>query len=210
MPVTYYPISIVYSGTWLGKDGHNSTTLDAGVYFSFRGTGSADSEFDNLRFLAQGNFIYFKGDLSHEHDLPLGFQVFGKIQGQISDQPLISNEQFAAGGLSSVRGYLEGEVPGDNAIAASFELRSPSLLSWISDKPGDWRVYGFFDTAYVTINDPLPQQDSHWTLASVGAGSRIRLFDHFNGSIDAGLPLISPTGTNAHDWLLTFRVWGDF
>jgi hemolysin activation/secretion protein len=209
-PVTYYPISLVYSGTWLGKDGHNSTTIDAGVYFSFRGTGSADAEFDTLRYLAQGNFIYFKGDLAHEQELPLGFQVFGKVQGQISDQPLISNEQFAAGGLSSVRGYLEGEVPGDNAVAASFELRSPSLLNWVSDKGGDWRVYGFFDTAYVNINSPLPEQQAYWTLASVGGGSRINLFDHLHGSFDAGLPLTTETSTIAHHWLLTFRVWGDF
>jgi hemolysin activation/secretion protein len=69
-PVTYYPISLVYSGTWLPKDGRSTTTIDAGVYFSFRGTGSPDTDFDNLRYLAQGNFIYFKGDLSHEHDLP--------------------------------------------------------------------------------------------------------------------------------------------
>jgi hemolysin activation/secretion protein len=209
-PVTYFPISFVYSGTWLPADGRGATTLDLGVYFSFRGTGSADTEFDNLRFLARGDFIYFKGDLSHEHELPYGFQVFGKVQGQIADQPLISNEQFAAGGLSSVRGYLEGEVPGDNAIAASIELRSPSLLSWFSGKPGDLRVYGFFDTAYVTINDPLPEQTAYWTLASLGGGARLNLFDHLHSSLDAGFPLTTQTSTDAHHWLLTFRVWGDF
>ena len=207
-PVTYFPISAVYNGTWLGKG--NPTTLDAGVYFSLRGTGSADVAFDNLRFLARGNFLYFKGDLSHEHNLPGGFQVFGKVQGQISDEPLISGEQFAAGGLSSVRGYLEGETPGDNAIAGSIELRSPSLLGWISSNPGDWRLYGFFDAAYVTINDPLPEQEHEWTLASVGAGTRFRLIDHFSGSLDAGLPLTNQTTTIAHHWLLTFRVSGDF
>ena len=132
------------------------------------------------------------------------------MQGQIADQPLISGEQFAAGGLSSVRGYLEGEIPGDNAIAGSFELRSPSLLGLVTNRVGEWRVYGFVDAAYVTINDPLPEQQAHWQLASIGAGSRLRLFDHFNGSIDAGLPLISQTGTDTHSWLLTFRVWADF
>lgn len=214
-PITYYPVSAVYSGTWFRdpekKDTLDyTTTLNAGVYFSVRGTGSADTAFDNSRYLARGNFVYLKGDLSHEHELPKGFQFFAKVQGQISDQPLVSNEQFAAGGLSSARGYLEGEVPGDNAIFGSVELRSPSLLGWISDKPGELRVYGFFDCGYVDINDPLPEQDSHWKLASVGFGSHLRLFDHWNGSLDAGLPLISQTTTVANHWLLTFRVWADF
>jgi hemolysin activation/secretion protein len=219
-PITYYPISAVYSGTWLGRGKpatstsaaglDNPTTLNLGIYFSLRGTGSPDTDFDNSRFLAEGNFVYLKGDLSHEHNLPGGFQVFGKVQGQLADQPLVSSEQFAAGGLSSVRGYLEGETPGDNAIAGSIELRSPNLLGLVSDKAGELRVYGFFDAAYVTINDPLPQQDNHWQLASIGAGSRIRILDHFNGSLDAGLPLISQTSTTAHNWLLTFRVWADF
>ena len=207
-PIYYYPLSIAYNGTWLGKG--YTTILDAGVYFHLRGLGSSETSFDNSRYLAEGNYIYFRGDLSHERDLPGGFQFFAKVQGQIANEPLIVTEQFIVGGLSTVRGYLEAEVPGDNGIVGSVELRSPSLIGWLGKGTGDWRVYGFFDAGYVTINDPLPAQDSHWELASIGAGSRLHLFDHFNGSVDAALPLISQANTNAHDWLLTFRVWADF
>ncbi len=84
-----------------------------------------------------------------------------------------------------------------------------ALLSFAAGRERrEWRVYTFFDGGYVTINDPLPEQDAHWQMASVGAGSRIRLSDHFNGSLDAGLPLISQSPTVAHDWLFTFRVLG--
>jgi hypothetical protein len=31
-----------------------------------------------------------------------------------------------------------------------------------------------------------------------------------NGSIDAGMPLISQSPTTAHSLLLTFRLWADF
>ena len=207
-PVYYYPLDITYNGTWLGKG--YTTILDAGVYFHLRGVGSTETSFDNSRYDADGGFIYFRGDLSHEHDLPGGLQVFGKVQGQMANQPLLVSDQFIVGGLSTVRGYLEGEVPGDNGVVGSFELRSPSLIGWLGKGPGDWRVYGFADGGYVSINDPLPAQVSHWLLASIGAGSRMHLFDHFNGSIDASLPLISQTDTNARDWLFTFRVWADF
>ncbi|MEI9898608.1 MAG: ShlB/FhaC/HecB family hemolysin secretion/activation protein [Chthoniobacter sp.] len=64
-----------------------------------------------------------------------------KVQGQIANEPLVSAEQFSAGGLSSVRGYLEGEVPGDNAIIGSIELRSPSLIRCWERTPGMARLY---------------------------------------------------------------------
>jgi hypothetical protein len=56
----------------------------------------------------------------------------------------------------------------------------------------------------------LPEQTSRFELASYGIGTRIQLFDHLNGSVDAGLPLISQGTTSVNEVLLTFRVWGDF
>jgi hypothetical protein len=47
-------------------------------------------------------------------------------------------------------------------------------------------------------------------MASYGFGSRIRLQDHFNGSLDVGVPLISTPITNVHDVRLTFRLWAEF
>lgn len=214
-PVSYYPLSITYNGSWIGRPGKDekfrpySTDLNAGIYFHLRGMGSSEVSFENSRYKASGDFIYFRGDLTHEHDLPGGFQVMARVQGQLANAPLLSAEQFSAGGVSSVRGYLEGEVPGDNAFIGTIELRSPNLINWLN-KTGEWRIYTFFDGGYVNINDPLPQQDSNWQLASIGAGSHIRLFDHLNGAIDAGLPLTSQTHSAARDWLFTFRVWADF
>ena len=58
--------------------------------------------------------------------------------------------------------------------------------------------------------EPASEQKSTFDLASIGLGSRVRLFDHLSGSIDAGLPLIRQSRTQTHDLLLTFRVWADF
>ncbi len=145
-PVTYYPLSVNYSATYAPTG--SVTQLDAGVTLHFRGLGSTSADFDTSRFGAGASFIYFHGDLSHTHDLPGGLQIFGKIQGQLADQPLLSAEQFSAGGLDSVRGYLEGEVPGDDAFATSLEFRSPSVISWLGQKSGEWRFYIFGDTAW--------------------------------------------------------------
>jgi hemolysin activation/secretion protein len=145
------------------------------------------------------------------------------VQGQISSQPLVSSEQFSGGGLGTARGYLEGEVPGDNAIFGTFELRTPSLLGWMNPTPttdgtvpdktpptNEWRLYAFADGGHVSILQALPGQQSNFDLVSLGAGTRFELWNHFNGSLDIGLPLTSQTYTEARDLLMTFRVWADF
>jgi hemolysin activation/secretion protein len=205
--VTYYPWSLAYAATLIGKG--RVTELDAALNFHFRGSGDR-VEFDNKRFGADTNYVYLRGSLEHTQEVPKGLQLYGRVQGQISSQPLLNSEQFAGGGLSTARGYLEAAVLGDNALFGTLELRSPSLLSWWGRKDGDWRVYAFVDAGFVTLRDPLPEQTSRFELASYGLGSRLKLYDHFNGSIDAGFPLVDSGETLAGDLLLTFRVSADF
>src|SRR5215469_7874464 len=208
-PITYYPVSTVYTATWVPKG--SETDLDAGVTFGLRGgIGSKDNQFDNSRFKASGNFIYFRGDLSHTHDLPGGAQIYAKVQGQVADQPLVNTEQIAGGGLGTVRGYYEAEELGDNGIFGTVELRSPSLLAWMSKKENEWRLYAFLDAGTLTIRDPLPQQIDVFDLASWGFGSRIQLYQHFNGSLDIAVPMISAQHTTVHEVRVIFRVWADF
>ena len=207
-PIEYYPISANYTAAWSGKK--YTTELNAGVTFSFRGVGSEGDEFDVSRYKADGSFIYLRGDISHTHTLPGDAEFFLKVQGQLADQPLVNTEQFGGGGLGTVRGYLEAEVLGDNAAMGTIELRSPSLLGWLPGDVNEWRVYAFVDGGVLTINKPLPEQESRFNLASFGVGSRIRLMDFVNGSVDLALPVISQAQTLSRDPFLSFRVWAEF
>ena len=207
-PITYYPLSASYSATWLGKG--YETDLDGSANLHLRGMGSSETIFDNNRHGADGSYLYFRGDVSHQRDLPEGFQVYGKMQGQAADQPLVTNEQFSGGGLGTVRGYLESEALGDNALFGSVELRSPSLGTWIGKSVDDWRFYIFSEGGLLSLNQPLPEQQSKYTLASVGAGTRVKIEKDFNGSFDVGIPLLMGVQTNPYDVLLTFRVWAEF
>lgn len=207
-PVTYYPLSAAYSGTWSAKG--YETNLNGSVNLSLRGTGSNEAEFELNRHGASGDFIYFRGDLSHTRDLPGGFQVFVKAQGQAADEPLVNSEQFSGGGLGTVRGYLESEELGDDGIFGSAEMRSPSLGELLGKTVDEWRFYLFGEGGLLTINDPLPEQEAKMKLASVGVGSRFKLINHLNGSLDVGLPLDKGPQTNAYEALLTFRLWADF
>jgi hemolysin activation/secretion protein len=225
-PITYYPISVDYTATALNLTGKGSSTeFNAGVIFNFRGMGSGPSEFNLNRYNSDGNFIVFRCDLSQTQELPLDLQLFGKIQGQLANQPLVSSEEFSGGGQSTVRGYLEAEAVGDNGAFATLELRSPSLFSFWrkkneqktpvdkpddkpveTDKIGEWRVYAFGDVGGLTLIDALPGQKARYSLSSFGVGTSLFLLDHFSGSLDAGYPLNSQAHTKAHDLHLTFRA----
>lgn len=212
-PVTYYPVTATYSATWQGASG-STTQLDIGPTFSVRGLGSNPTEFDNRRYEAQSNFIYVKGDLSRLQELPAGFEIFGKAQWQIANEPLVNSEQFSGGGEDTVRGYLESEVLGDNAILGSLEIRSPSLAYFMPkslvSKVDDWRFYTWGEGGQLSILDPLPDQQSVFNLASIGIGTRIKLINHLNGQVELALPLVTSVNTRADQPRVEFRVWMEF
>jgi hemolysin activation/secretion protein len=207
-PITYYPISANYSATWQGK--RSSTELNAGVTFNFQNLGSNSSQFDQSRYNSDGNFIYFKGDLTHTRDLPLGLQASAKVQGQISNQPLISQEQETGGGTGTVRGYLEAEAVGDSGLFGSLELRGPDMLKYFKAAKGDFRLFAFYDAGWLTVIDALPGQADHFDLASYGIGGRLRIGDHVSGSVTGAVPLIEQGQTKVDQARLLFQAAIDY
>ena len=222
-PVTYYPFNAAYSGSWVNKD--NETDINASINLSLGEFGSSPNEFEISRHGSDGDYIYLRGDLSHTHDLPEGFQIFAKVQGQAASEPLISNEQFSGGGIGTVRGLLESEVLGDNGLLGSVELRTPSISSLLGKAVNEWRFYIFSDGGVLTLDKPLIETPYQYNLLSTGAGTRFKVLDHINGSLDLGIPLIvdaleyevppgqfvaSPIREHPYDAQLTFRVWADF
>lgn len=211
-PIEYYPVSASYNATMLhGKTAF--TEANASLVFGLRGVGSDSRAYANKRYKADGGFMVLKGNLSHTRDTKSGLQWFGKIQGQLANKPLINSEQFSGGGLGSARGYLESTALGDNAVFATLELRSPSLLGG-SDEPGEdddeWRFHLFSDAGVLGIRDALPGQDDTISFASVGLGTRIRYRGHYNSSIDVAFPLAPLADAERGDARVTFRGWLDF
>ena len=140
-PITYYPLTVGYNAFWKGLSDKNSTTdLNLGVTVNFRGLGSGPAVFDLNRFGADGSFIYLRGTADHTYNLSDGFQIYGRIQGRVSNQPLVSSEEYSGGGEQSVRGYLESEEVGDDGAFATLELRSPPLTALLGKNLRDWRT----------------------------------------------------------------------
>jgi hemolysin activation/secretion protein len=201
--VNYLPFTLSYSLNL--TDPHGITSLSSALTWGVRGLVSSNSSFENTRYDAPSDFIYFRGSAARTQQLPYDFSARLQFDGQVSTGPLISNEQFAVGGEQSVRGYFVSEELGDSGLRASFELRSPALHAPASTTNRVY-AYGFYDWAAVDLQDPLPSQSSGATLRSTGAGLRFNAWDHLDANIDWAYVLESGLRTHAHDSLYNFSI----
>nr|WP_217435329.1 ShlB/FhaC/HecB family hemolysin secretion/activation protein [Pseudomonas aeruginosa] len=215
VPIKYAPLTLGYNGFRYSERSQLGLGLSlvAGTG-SLLGYGDDDEEFDRKRYRAKSGFGVLKGDLNHTLTFGGDWQVATKAAFQLASGPLISNEQFAAGGATSVRGYLAAENTADDGYLLSQEWRTPSLGRFLSKRAGgyvnDWRFYVFAEGAQLRLQDALPEQDDDFSLASVGIGTRAQLADWLSGSLDWAFPLLEGTNTDKHDSRLHFSVQASF
>ncbi len=207
-PIDYLVFSGGYSATEFGEK--NRTQLSVTATFAFRGLGNTPREFEEKRFQATPGFFYVRGDLSRSQDLYRGASLFGRLSGQASQSPLISNEQFSAGGVDSVRGYLESEVLGDDGVYGSLELRSPSFAEKIWSELQDLRLHTYVDGAYLRVQDALPGQERDAILYSTGVGVRLAGPDGVAANLDWAYPLQTSGTTDKGDSKVHFSVGYEF
>lgn len=207
-PIEYYPFSAAYNATWIGA--RADTEASATLTWGFRGLGSDEAEFNQRRSNASPSFAHFRAEASHLRRLENGMQLFGRVEGQAARDPLLSNEQFALGGVQSVRGYFEVEALGDYGVAAQAEIRSPSFAPYLSPRVNELRVHGFVDAGTAGIYRPLPGQTRNFNLVSAGVGARTKIFDYLNGSVEGATLLTDGADRRAGDFRTLFRLWGEF
>jgi hemolysin activation/secretion protein len=207
-PIAYTPFNIGYDATLQGDS--STTQMNFGVTFSVRNLGNDEREFADKRFLATPDFAYVRADLKHTQQLYKGWQLFANVSSQLASQPLISSEQFAIGGMDSVRGYLESAALGDHGINGTLELRTPPLAKYLSDQIADLHALAFYDTGYVKIIEPLPSQTEAFSLASVGMGLHLKGWHGLFGELEYARALRSVGSVEEGDSRLNFRVGYDW
>jgi hemolysin activation/secretion protein len=216
-PAKYSMYSLQYTATLLGivdaahhaaaatTGARNNTTLTAGVNFTITALGFDNpDQFDHKRFGASSDFLIFHAELQRQQLLPWNWSLVGSINGQLASGPLISNEQYAAGGVDSVRGYTEAERLGDDGGRASLELRTPQLLAGHSRFTNSY-FYLFADGARVKILDPLPAERTGYDLASEGVGFRFK-YDGLLVDLDGARVDSAGYVTRAGSYSVQFRV----
>jgi len=206
-PIRYAPFSASYTGTWQHKS--SITNLTTGTVFGLSGFFSNESDFNLRRNGANANFFILNTELNHTKTFESGLQAFGRINTQFSGSRLVNNEQFLAGGVDTVRGYLETQAASDQGISTRFELRSKRLLkdvNWLND----FKLSAFHDFAYLYMNDVQDGEDEEQALHGVGLGVNLKALKHWNLTWYAAWALKDNFVKDAGDFQSHLRLWYDF
>jgi len=208
-PISYIPFSVAYSGTMQdGKGG--ASDINATINFKLRGVGDQltdcngqmTSQFECMRYDATPDYMYLRAGIDHTEPVFWGMSIFTRVDGQITSGPLISNEQFVAGGVDSVRGYYTAEQAGDNGLRGSLEVRGPQ---WGGGTLNDLHVLAFADGAKLTVVNPLPSQTASFNLSSVGFGLRAQA-SNANLTLDVARPCRETQYTTAGRIRVEFKA----
>jgi hemolysin activation/secretion protein len=127
-----------------------------------------------------------------------------RINAQLSDEPLLSLEQFSLGGMQSVRGYRENQLLRDNGIFASAELRIPLWLT--KDKSPVVSLAPFFDFGGGWNVNKV--DDNYETIYSAGVGLLFNATKHAQATLYWGHPFVDLREKKAslQDYGLHFSV----
>jgi hemolysin activation/secretion protein len=202
-PVRYLNWSAAYSHLWQATA--HTVALNLGSGFGVLDLINRPAEFQNARAGGQPGYFYLRLSGQASQVLPAGFSLLGRLTSQWSADPLVNNEQFALGGLDTVRGYLEAETLGDTGVAGTLELHSPPLGRFgTTVKP----LYGFVfvDAGVATLLEPLSSQDYNFHLWSAGVGLRLENATGLSGTIDVAIPESTGIRTRKHAGRVDFSV----
>ena len=106
---------------------------------------------------------------------------------QFSNDLLLPREQFSLGGASSVRGYSQNALFGDNGLFLSAEVRQPILS--VSEWDLDLQVAPFIDFGTVWNDANSEQPIRRDTISGVGIGLLLNIGTNFDARLDWGIPL---------------------
>ena len=127
-----------------------------------------------------------------------------RVNAQLSDEPLLSLEQFSIGGMQSVRGYRENQLLRDNGVFASAELRIPIWLA--KDKTPIISIAPFFDWGAGWNVNKI--DDNYLPIYSAGVGLLINATRHAQVIFYWGHPFVDfhENKTSLQDYGIHFAV----
>jgi hemolysin activation/secretion protein len=136
-----------------------------------------------------GKFVAWRGQVQWLRQLKSSSNINLLLRSdiQLSSDDLVSLERFSLGGVDTVRGYRQDALLGDSGILTSAEVRIP-FYRW-SENQSSLSAVPFVDfgTTWSNSDDESQEKD---TVASLGLGIRLDIFDTLNARLDYGIPLI--------------------
>src|SRR5258706_38213 len=118
---TVHPLSRAYAGTWKACAAVTALTLSLERHLPGGDRGGTD-DFERVRSGARPGYTLARLGAAYTRSLGLDWQLRLAAAGQYSRDALLPREQFGAGRVGSVRGFLTREISGDKGYSASAEL----------------------------------------------------------------------------------------
>jgi hemolysin activation/secretion protein len=215
--VNYAPLSINDTLVYPDDVGTMKISLTAKGYVAGMVPGGGKEEFGGdpsdpinhpgNRQGSTGTFLILQGALERLQDLPKGSALSLKADGQWANEPLIPAEEYFAGGVDSVRGYLESEALGDDAFHWTAEFFSPTFpMSHPNPFKESVQFSVFYDAAYLRTLQAPPGQLDRQQLSGAGLGVRLKVTEYFQGRVDIARALKDAAITRAGDYFVHFSI----
>ncbi|PTX94762.1 ShlB/FhaC/HecB family hemolysin secretion/activation protein [Verrucomicrobia bacterium LW23] len=188
----------VFGYTGSLSDRFGRTVIGAEVYYSPGNLtdNNTDPDFMSQRFKAHADYAYAKFSLDRSTKLPWDFSHSLRVVGQIASGNLLSSEQLGFGGYSSIRGYEEREVNGDEGFIMNNEIRTPAFsvgqMLGFKEAQDSIQFLAFWDygmSANRDIDTDLGEKRLYF-LSSVGPGVRFNYSQYLSVRFDFGWQLM--------------------
>jgi hemolysin activation/secretion protein len=158
-----------------------------------------------------GHWVILRPSFSQDIAFYTNWTTTIRANGQWASEPVVSTEQFGAGGVNSVRGYHEGEVFGDTGWHLSLEQQTPAYtVGMIRDgTPLTVRGSIYMDYARIYLIDPQGRQGST-PLWGTGFGFSAAAGSHWQAQFLFSWPLLNAGATPAYQPLFNFGLTAQF
>jgi len=208
--LNYLPFAFRYDGSWNGTKGVANFGLGLNGNLWYNGSSS------NLQTVvgstkSTGRWISVNPSLSWQYPIFTNWLTTIRADGQVASEPLLSNEQFGAGGVNSVRGYHEGEVFGDDGWHVSLEQQTPphTVGMVFGRTPLVVRGSLYMDYAYTYLLDPQGRAAST-PLWGTGVGCVASVGSFWETRFLFSVPLLSTPTTQAYQPFFNFMLTAQF
>jgi hemolysin activation/secretion protein len=215
VPVTqrslqYLPLSLRYDGNLRDPLGTTSFGLGLSVNLWHSGN-SATVQNVSSSPKSSGYWVVLNQGVSRDFEIHTNWILSFRADGQWASEPLISNEQFGEGGVSSVRGYHEGEVFGDAGWHLSLEQKTPPhVVGLIADgTPLSVRASVYMDYAEAYLLDAQQRQE-RISLWGAGFGVVAAAGTHWEARLWFSAPLLRTANISAVQPVFNFSLTAQY
>jgi len=175
--------------------------IDQGIPNIMGGLRAKDSR--ATRVGAGGEFTKGVFNLYRSQPMPFSSSLLLKNNAQISNNTLLSSEEFQVGGPYSVRGYASGEYAGDSGIYSAAEWAFPyyfipkkfNIPFFKANLYDAARFVLFYDWSETYINHPLSTENKERALNSAGFGFRFN-FKYVTAKAEFAYPIHGPESSD--------------